>query len=85
MLARCQPPTNTQTPAESLLNISVCTTPYDSTFQDGFKSFPSGHSSCMYETIVFEKMVLKDTRRLVLAEFCTTPADAQRLTHLEIF
>ncbi|KAJ2959405.1 hypothetical protein NQZ79_g5148 [Umbelopsis isabellina] len=58
MLARCQPAPNTQSPAEALLNISICTTPYDSTFQDGFKSFPSGHSSFSFAGLGYLSLYL---------------------------
>jgi hypothetical protein len=49
MLARCQP-SNTSAAPESLLTISVCSSVLN--LQDGFKSFPSGHSSCKSETLL---------------------------------
>jgi diacylglycerol diphosphate phosphatase/phosphatidate phosphatase len=47
MLDRCQPPPGIENPPLLLLNYTICTadhTTYE--FKDGFKSFPSGHSSC---------------------------------------
>ncbi|KAG1469026.1 hypothetical protein G6F56_003501 [Rhizopus delemar] len=46
MLSRCQPPTDTQDPPLGLSTVDICTTDIHSHLMiDGFKSFPSGHSS----------------------------------------
>ncbi|KAI7905873.1 phosphatidic acid phosphatase type 2/haloperoxidase [Cokeromyces recurvatus] len=46
MLDRCKPPTGIENPPLQLLNYTVCTAEHDTyKFKDGFKSFPSGHSS----------------------------------------
>lgn len=48
MLSRCKPPTDTQDPLLGLSTVDICTTDIHSHLMiDGFKSFPSGHSSCM--------------------------------------
>ncbi|ORX46045.1 PAP2-domain-containing protein [Hesseltinella vesiculosa] len=45
-LDRCQPIPGSQDPPYGLSNYTICTTPIDSHLMtDGFKSFPSGHSS----------------------------------------
>jgi diacylglycerol diphosphate phosphatase/phosphatidate phosphatase len=47
MLDRCKPPPDTVDPVFGLSNVTICTTDiYSHTMVDGFKSFPSGHSSC---------------------------------------
>jgi membrane-associated phospholipid phosphatase len=49
MLSRCQPPADTRDPLFGLTSVDACTTALDSHIMiDGFKSFPSGHSSCTY-------------------------------------
>lgn len=49
MLDRCQPPPGIENPPLLLLNYTICTADHNSyIFKDGFKSFPSGHSSCNY-------------------------------------
>ncbi|CAO3636047.1 unnamed protein product [Mucor fragilis] len=46
MLDRCQPPPGIQNPPLLLLNYTICTADQNTyEFKDGFKSFPSGHSS----------------------------------------
>ncbi|KAI8638532.1 phosphatidic acid phosphatase type 2/haloperoxidase [Parasitella parasitica] len=46
MLSRCQPPADAVDPRFGLTGVSVCTTDiYSHAMIDGFKSFPSGHSS----------------------------------------
>ncbi|KAI9264754.1 phosphatidic acid phosphatase type 2/haloperoxidase [Sporodiniella umbellata] len=46
MLDRCQPPPGIEDPVLHLLNYTICTAdPNTYKFKDGFKSFPSGHSS----------------------------------------
>ncbi|KAJ8662615.1 hypothetical protein O0I10_001577 [Lichtheimia ornata] len=43
---RCQPPAGSSDPEFGLSNYTICTTPADThDMIDGFKSFPSGHSS----------------------------------------
>ncbi|KAI8337531.1 phosphatidic acid phosphatase type 2/haloperoxidase [Chlamydoabsidia padenii] len=45
-LDRCQPSLGAADPPLGLSNYTICTTPIDShVMKDGFKSFPSGHSS----------------------------------------
>ncbi|CDS06844.1 hypothetical protein LRAMOSA09369 [Lichtheimia ramosa] len=45
-LARCKPPLDVVDPPLGLSDYTICTTPIDSyIMRDGFKSFPSGHSS----------------------------------------
>ncbi|WAR60105.1 hypothetical protein PtB15_9B42 [Puccinia triticina] len=62
MLARCQPaPTasNAGFPHYGLSNSSICTAPVDSReFQDGFRSFPSGHSSTAWAGLGFLSLYL---------------------------
>lgn len=44
---RCQPPADAHDPIFGMSNYTICTTPMDTHMMiDGFKSFPSGHSSC---------------------------------------
>jgi diacylglycerol diphosphate phosphatase / phosphatidate phosphatase len=45
LLARCAPSV-TNSPSESLLSVAICNGVANIDLQDGFKSFPSGHSSC---------------------------------------
>ncbi|KAI8880613.1 acid phosphatase/Vanadium-dependent haloperoxidase [Backusella circina FSU 941] len=46
MFDRCKPPPGIVDPPLRLLNYTICTEPFDTyEFKDGFKSFPSGHSS----------------------------------------
>ncbi|KAA1112559.1 hypothetical protein PGT21_002058 [Puccinia graminis f. sp. tritici] len=62
MLSRCQPSptaTNAGFPSYGLSNSSVCTAPVDSReFQDGFRSFPSGHSSTAWAGLGFLSLYL---------------------------
>lgn len=47
MLSRCQPPADAVDPKFGLTSVSICTSDINSHMMiDGFKSFPSGHSSC---------------------------------------
>ena len=43
LIDRCQPAEDT--PKHKLVTIDVCTAPHDNTLNDGWRSFPSGHSS----------------------------------------
>ncbi|KAI8986406.1 phosphatidic acid phosphatase type 2/haloperoxidase [Pilobolus umbonatus] len=46
MFDRCQPPPGIENPPLQLLNYTICTTdPQSHIMREGFKSFPSGHSS----------------------------------------
>ncbi|KAI8972124.1 phosphatidic acid phosphatase type 2/haloperoxidase [Pilobolus umbonatus] len=46
MLSRCQPPPNMADPMYGLTSVAICTADINSHIMiDGFKSFPSGHSS----------------------------------------
>ncbi|KAI8977246.1 phosphatidic acid phosphatase type 2/haloperoxidase [Mycotypha africana] len=46
MLSRCKPPPTAVDPQFGLLSVDICTTDiHSSVMIDGFKSFPSGHSS----------------------------------------
>lgn len=48
---RCQPPADAHDPTFGMSNYTICTTPMDTHMMiDGFKSFPSGHSSCKQES-----------------------------------
>ena len=54
LLDRCQPTTNISAYHGQLVTDSICTTPLDSkTLSDGFKSFPSGHSSSAFCGMVY--------------------------------
>lgn len=54
MLSRCKPPKDTQDPVLGLSTVDICTTDiYSSIMIDGFKSFPSGHSSCKKKINIF--------------------------------
>jgi len=62
MLARCQPrpmASNAGSPSYGLSNSSICTAPLDSRdLQDGFRSFPSGHSSTAWAGLAFLSLYL---------------------------
>ncbi|CEP16087.1 hypothetical protein [Parasitella parasitica] len=54
MLDRCQPPQGIENPPLLLLNYTICTADHDTyKFKDGFKSFPSGHSSFSFAGLGF--------------------------------
>lgn len=56
MLSRCQPPLDTVDPVFGLSTVDICTTDINShEMIDGFKSFPSGHSSCKMHTYTEKK------------------------------
>ncbi|KAI8143172.1 phosphatidic acid phosphatase type 2/haloperoxidase [Fennellomyces sp. T-0311] len=53
-LARCQPAPGAEDPPFGVSNYTVCTTPIDSyIMKDGYKSFPSGHSSFSFAGLGF--------------------------------
>ncbi|PLW39985.1 hypothetical protein PCASD_06804 [Puccinia coronata f. sp. avenae] len=62
MLSRCIPALsaeNAGAPSYGLSNSSICTAPSDSRkFQDGFRSFPSGHSSTAWAGLAFLSLYL---------------------------
>lgn len=51
LLARCQPSADTK--PNVLVTIAVCTAPNDHTLHDGWRSFPSGHSSFSFAGLGF--------------------------------
>jgi diacylglycerol diphosphate phosphatase/phosphatidate phosphatase len=51
MLDRCQPAADT--PRDTLVTIAVCTAPDSPSLQDGWRSFPSGHSSFSFAGLGF--------------------------------
>ncbi|CAO3656669.1 unnamed protein product [Mucor hiemalis] len=54
MLSRCQPPADAVDPRFGLTSVSICTTDINSHMMiDGFKSFPSGHSSFSFAGLMF--------------------------------
>lgn len=58
MLSRCKPPPDSADPQFGLSSVAICTTDiYSHEMIDGFKSFPSGHSSCKfyYKCYIFYK------------------------------
>ncbi|KAI7946231.1 hypothetical protein MJO29_010758, partial [Puccinia striiformis f. sp. tritici] len=62
MLSHCHPGLNAANagcPSYGLSNSSICTTPINSCdFQDGFPSFPSGHSSVAFAGLDFLSLYL---------------------------
>ncbi|KAF4121403.1 diacylglycerol diphosphate phosphatase / phosphatidate phosphatase [Geosmithia morbida] len=80
LLARCNPAGDL--PIGSPLDISACTTPHDShRLQDGWRSFPSGHSSFSFAGLGFTSLYLAGqlgvfrpgARDLGRALFCFIP------------
>ena len=47
IIDRCQPPAGAVDPVFGLSNWTICTQEENKILRDGFRSFPSGHSSCM--------------------------------------
>lgn len=56
LLDRCKPGTGVA--ANTLVNIDVCTAPDGHTLQDGWRSFPSGHSSFSFAGLGFLSLFL---------------------------
>ncbi|KAL7897325.1 Pap2-like protein [Trichoderma sp. SZMC 28014] len=56
LLARCQPSADTK--PNVLVTIDVCTAPDGHTLQDGWRSFPSGHSSFSFAGLGFLSLFL---------------------------
>lgn len=56
LLARCRPAADTQ--PNVLVTIDVCTAPDGHTLQDGWRSFPSGHSSFSFAGLGFLSLFL---------------------------
>ena len=52
-LTRCQPDYSTIPVLGSLYNVDFCQNPDESLINDGFKSFPSGHSSTVFASQTF--------------------------------
>lgn len=48
ILDRCQPPAGLSDPPYKLSNSTICTQTNIAIMRDGFRSFPSGHSSGMF-------------------------------------
>jgi len=53
LLDRCQPIVGSVDPLYGLSNSSICTTSNDAIMLDGFRSFPSGHSSISFAGLGF--------------------------------
>lgn len=78
LLARCQP--SADAPHGLPVDISVCTTPDGHLLQDGWRSFPSGHSSFSFAGLGFTALFLAGQlgvfgmkRDLGRALFCMVP------------
>jgi diacylglycerol diphosphate phosphatase / phosphatidate phosphatase len=54
LIARCKPKEGT--PPHTLLTIEVCTAPNSGSLQDGWRSFPSGHSSFAFSGLGYLAM-----------------------------
>ncbi|CAO3646016.1 unnamed protein product [Cunninghamella blakesleeana] len=64
-LDRCQPPPGTVDPPYGLSNYTICTIPYDSyLMKDGFRSFPSGHSSFSFAGLAYLSLYFAGKLRL---------------------
>lgn len=71
MLDRCQPPPGIQNPPLQLLNYTICTADHNTyEFKDGFKSFPSGHASCMASILATSIMSNSNLATITASFFC---------------
>ena len=57
-IARCVPPLNATDPAFGLSTVDICTQTNAAILRDGFKSFPSGHSSSSWGGLFFLSLFL---------------------------
>lgn len=78
LIARCQP--SADAPRDRAVDISVCTAPDGHILQDGWRSFPSGHSSFSFAGLGFTALFLAGQlgvfgmkRDLGRALFCMVP------------
>lgn len=62
LIDRCQPASSTQ--ANTLVDISVCTREDGHLLQDGWRSFPSGHSSFSFAGLGFTSLFLAGQLRI---------------------
>lgn len=86
MFDRCQPPTGIQNPPLHLLNYTICTTDHNTyDFKDGFKSFPSGHSSFSFAGLGYLSFYLAGKMHLFdrggVSDFCIMPFSLTALTY----
>ncbi|KAH9951231.1 phosphatidic acid phosphatase type 2/haloperoxidase [Amylocystis lapponica] len=68
LIARCMPRADVTIPSFGLATAAICTQTDKSIMEDGWRSFPSGHSSCMYLPHVF---LCPLTRRTLLKAWLT--------------
>ena len=52
LIARCQPALGSEDPLWGLSTVDICTQTVSYILEDGWKSFPSGHSSSMSNTFL---------------------------------
>ena len=52
LIARCQPAPGSEDPLWGLSTVDICTQTVSYILEDGWKSFPSGHSSSMSNTFL---------------------------------
>ncbi|KAI0477908.1 PAP2 superfamily protein [Xylariaceae sp. FL0804] len=78
LLARCRPAAGT--PRDTLVTVAVCTAPDGHVLQDGWRSFPSGHSSFSFAGLGYlalflagQLRVFRDRRDLGRALVCLAP------------
>ena len=84
LIARCKP--RPGTPADVLVSLDVCTETRHHTLHDGWRSFPSGHSSFSFAGLGYLSLflagqlrVFRDRRRLWRALLCLAPLVAAAL------